>query len=244
MANFKDSEFGKKLKRLCSNRAVVVTIATLMVATLVIVAVTVSANRSKLDGAVTTDGATGAVTTESKDVFNSEETLPTYNGGETEAPVKLTLQLPVSAGVIAKDHDPTIQVYSATMGDYRVHIGLDIATDDAAPVMAVAAGKVTKVWEDALMGTCVAIDHGDDDKTVSIYKNLSKELASGITENATVKAGQKLGVVGDTAILELADEPHLHFEMTVGGISVDPKDYFEADDMAVLNKDGAYESGK
>ena len=233
MANFKDSEFGKKLKRVCSNRAVIATIATLLTATLILVAVTVSANRTKLDGADTATD-TEATTTDSKDVFNGEDTLPTYNNGENQTPDKLTLKLPVSTGVIAKDHDPTIQVYSATMGDYRVHIGLDIATDDAAPVMAVAAGKVTKIWNDALMGTCVAIDHGDADKTVSVYKNLAKDLASGISENASVKAGQQLGVVGDTAILELADEPHLHFEMTVGGISVDPKDYFEAKDIQTI----------
>ena len=244
MANFKDSEFGKKLKSVCSNRAVIATIATLLTATLIIVAVTVSANRTKLDGADTTEPATDAVTTDSKDVFNGEDTLPTYNSGDTSTSDKLTLKLPVSAGVIAKDHDPTIQVYSATMGDYRVHIGLDIATDDAAPVMTVAAGKVTKIWSDALMGTCVAIDHGDADKTVSIYKNLAKDLASGIAENASVKAGQQLGVVGDTAILELADEPHLHFEMTVDGISVDPKDYFEDKDVAALTSDSSYENGK
>ena len=28
------------------------------------------------------------------------------------------------------------------------------------------------------------------------------------------------------AIAELADEPHLHIEMTVNGIAVDPADYF------------------
>lgn len=243
MANFKDSEFGKKLKRVCSNRAVIATIATLLTATLIIVAMTVSANRTKLDG-TDTSTETESVTTDSKDVFNGEDTLPTYNSGDTDVSDKLTLKLPVRAGVIAKDHDPTIQVYSATMGDYRVHIGLDIATDDAAPVMAVASGKVTKIWNDALMGTCVAIDHGDADKTVSVYKNLAKDLASGISENASVSAGQQLGVVGDTAIIELADEPHLHFEMTVGGISVDPKDYFEAKDIQTLTSDSSYESGK
>lgn len=242
MANFKESGFGKKLKSVFANRAVVATVVTVLVATLILVAVTVSANRSRLDAA-STDESTSAVT-DSKDVFNGEDTLPTYNGGDTNAPEKLTLGLPVSAGVIAKDHDPTIQVYSATMGDYRVHLGLDIATEENAPVLAVAAGKVERIWEDSLMGTCVAISHNDADKTVSIYKNLGKELASGVVKDATVKAGQQIGCVGDTAILELADEPHLHFEMTVGGISVDPKDYFNAEDIETLSKDGAYESGK
>ena len=241
MANFRESDFGKKLKSVFANRAVVATVVTVLVATLILVAVTVSANRSRLDKVK--DESTSAVT-DSKDVFNGEDTLPTYNGGGTSTPDKLTLGLPVSAGVITKDHDPTIQVYSATMGDYRVHLGLDIATEENAPVLAVAAGKVERIWEDSLMGTCVAISHNDADKTVSIYKNLGKELASGVVKDATVKAGQQIGCVGDTAILELADEPHLHFEMTVGGISVDPKDYFNAEDIKTLSKDNAYESGK
>lgn len=240
MANFKESNFKSKFKEVFSNRAVIAAVVTILAATLLLVAISISANRSKLD-TVPKDTGVGTVT-DNKDVFGGEDTLPTYNG--TGAPQKLTLQLPVSAGVIAKDHDPTIQVYSATMGDYRVHLGWDIATEENASVMAIAAGKVERVWEDSLMGTCVAIDHGDADKTVSIYKNLAKELASGIEAGATVKAGQQIGVVGDTAILELADEPHLHFELTVGGISADPGDYFDEADVMALSKDNAYESGK
>jgi murein DD-endopeptidase MepM/ murein hydrolase activator NlpD len=33
---------------------------------------------------------------------------------------------------------------------------------------------------------------------------------------------QRIGSVGESAVLELADEPHLHFEVLKSGISVDP----------------------
>ena len=91
-----------------------------------------------------------------------------------------------------------------------------------------------------MMGTCVAITHKDE--TVSIYKNLAKELADGIVAGATVKQGDEIGRVGDTAVVEMADEPHLHFEVTVKGLSVDPLDFFSKGDVDALSKDPAYES--
>ena len=86
---------------------------------------------------------------------------------------------------------------------------------------------------------CIAIKHTGD--AVSIYKNLSAELPTGIIEGAKVKAGQKIATVGSTAMVEIAEEPHLHFEMTVGGLAVDPLEYFSSKDVAALQKDTAYE---
>ena len=42
-------------------------------------------------------------------------------------------------------------------------------------------------------------------------------------------------------MLELAQEPHLHLEMTVGDLQVDPLDYFSATVLATLTEDTAYE---
>jgi murein DD-endopeptidase MepM/ murein hydrolase activator NlpD len=52
--------------------------------------------------------------------------------------------------------------------------------------------------------------------------NLDPELASGITVGSTVKAGDVIGKVGNTARLESADESHLHFELTMNGEIIDP----------------------
>ncbi len=147
---------------------------------------------------------------------------------ETETPVggepeEFKLSLPVT-GVIAKGHDATIQVWSETLGAYKVHLGLDIATEEGTPVLAAADGKVAKVWDDALMGRCVAIDHGDD--IFTFYKNLDPILSAGIAEGKELKRGEQIGKIGESAISELADEPHLHIEMTVNGLAVDPTDYF------------------
>ncbi len=238
-----ETDFTQKLKRIVSGRAFAVTAVTLLAVLCVVIAVTVSANRSKRPpdaGDTGTDATSGTMA----DPAIKDETLPVYNGGETrpvsgDAEEPTAFLLPVS-GKLQKGHDATIQVYSNTMGDYRIHLGLDIATAAEAPVYAAAAGTVEKVWEDALMGHCVAITHADN--TVSIYKNLAKELADGIAAGVTVKAGQELGRVGDSASLEMADEPHLHYEMTVNGLPVDPLKYFSDKDVATLAEDTAFES--
>ena len=78
---------------------------------------------------------------------------------------------------------------------------------------------------------------------MTIYRNLSATLPEGIREGATVIAGQVIGAVGDTAMIESADEPHLHCEMTVKGESVDPLDYISEESRnASLTVDGSYES--
>ena len=121
-------------------------------------------------------------------------------------------------------------------------MGLDIASAKSAPVVAAADGTVTKIWDDALMGKCVAIHHGDEIYT--FYKNLDPILSAGITENAEVKCGQQIGKVGESAISELADEPHLHLEMTVNGIAVDPQDYLsDAAKDTIASASDAYEEG-
>ncbi|MBQ9735859.1 MAG: M23 family metallopeptidase [Clostridia bacterium] len=146
-----------------------------------------------------------------------------------------------ATGAVSKRHDDSLPVYSATMGDFRVHEGIDIATEAGADVFATARGTVSLVWSDPLMGECLSIDHGNG--VVSIYKNLATDLAEGIQKGATVTAGQKIATVGDGALIESAEEAHLHFEMTFEGKQVDPLTYISEDSAKVsLSGDVAYES--
>ncbi len=225
-------KFKEKCKAFGRNRAAVVTVVILVLTLTVVLAVSIATNRAKKNNAEE-DSTTAQNVPEqteadkSPDVESGTINSPSHDATETQ-PVsgeveEFELSLPAQ-GVIAKGHDATIQVWSETMGDYRVHLGVDIATEENAPVLASADGVVEKIWDDALMGRCVAISHGDDIYT--FYKNLDSTLEDGIEEGAKVTCGQKIGEVGSTAIAELADEPHLHIEMTVGGLAVDPRDYF------------------
>ena len=42
-----------------------------------------------------------------------------------------------------------------------------------------------------------------------------------------IKAGDVIGTVGDTSLVELGKEPHLHFVIRLKGVAVNPMDYFE-----------------
>ena len=150
-----------------------------------------------------------------------ENDLPTaaFDNGENFRAV-----MPVH-GEIAKDFTEDVAVYSLTMNDYRVHQGIDIAAPVGTNVTACADGVVERVWLDPFYGQCVEINHGGNIK--SQYANLSADLPRGMEAGVTVLAGDVIGGVGETMIIEMADSEHLHFSMTVDGVYVDPTDYMK-----------------
>ena len=133
---------------------------------------------------------------------------------------KLSFIAPVS-GRVMKGHSLTVPVFSETLEAWKIHTGIDISTDENADVFAAAGGEVTRVYSSAMLGNTVEITHEGGIKTV--YSNLA---ADGLVAVGTVvESGAKIGRVGDSAISELADEAHLHFELLVNEASVNPLDY-------------------
>ncbi len=240
--------FMQKVKNSKVNRAAVVSTAMLLTAILVIVGVTVASNRSKKDDIKEPDVTTKVPSTDTQPVELPEETEPPESSKETTPPstnvskptedTMPSLVLPVK-GAVSKKHDATLQVYSTTMADYRVHLGIDIVTNESAPVYAAADGKIEKIWEDVKMGYCMAVKHGGD--CMTIYKNLGEILPEGIDEGVSVRSGQLIATVGNSAMIEIAEEPHLHFEMTVAGLSVDPLEYYDERALEALGLDSSYE---
>jgi murein DD-endopeptidase MepM/ murein hydrolase activator NlpD len=130
--------------------------------------------------------------------------------------------LPVS-GVPAKGFEIDIPVYSITMNDYRAHTGVDITAPIGSKVLAASTGVISRVWNDPMMGRCVTIDHGDNIFTT--YMNLADELDKIVEVGAKVSMGQVIGAIGETSLVEIAEEPHLHLEMKINGNYVNPLDY-------------------
>ena len=129
----------------------------------------------------------------------------------------------VEKGVVIKNHNTDLQVFNESTQDYRVHLGIDIETMANAPVFAAADGVVSKIWEDELMGHCIAIEH--EGGFVTYYKNLTSEPFGDIKEGSKVIRGSRIATVGESALIEVADPPHLHFEMTHNGEAIDPLKY-------------------
>ena len=126
-------------------------------------------------------------------------------------------------GYVSKEHSLTVPVYSPTMSDYRTHTGVDIVESVGTEVLCVNGGIVTDVYNDDLYGMTVEIKNRDG--YVMKYSNLLPVLGDGIEKGKIVKTGDIIGGIGETAICEAAESPHLHLEIYDSyGIAVDPED--------------------
>lgn len=136
------------------------------------------------------------------------------------AGIKLIAPVPGPISVeYAKDH----LVYSNTLEQWGTHAGIDIAAATGTEVKAAAAGKVESITKDDKFGIVITIDHGNGIKTR--YGNLS--TGDMVKVGQKIEAGQTISGVGNTAPFEIADAPHLHFEVIVNDKPTDPKKYIE-----------------
>lgn len=142
--------------------------------------------------------------------------------GEGQDEVEDTALVSPVVGAVMKGHSTDTPVFSGTLNEWRIHTGIDISAEEGDVVYAAGSGVVSKVYNDHFLGQTVEITHAGGVST--LYSNLS---GSDITVKVgdKVKSGDKIGVVGDTSLSELADEAHLHFEVRVDGRAVNPLDH-------------------
>ena len=98
------------------------------------------------------------------------------------------------------------------------HQGVDYAIPEGSRVFATADGRVKEIKRSSTSGQTVIIDHGNGYETS--YSHLSK---ISVVRNQQVRRGDIIALSGDTG-LSLA--PHLHYEVRLGGVRVDPIHYF------------------
>ena len=168
--------------------------------------------------------------TEENIVENQENTTKLTVEEETEATVEkkeevkkeLVFAYPVE-GEILREFSMDELIYSETLDEWTVHQGLDIKAERTTVVKAAEAGTVVAIKNDPRYGLTVIIEHEDGYKT--IYSNLL--TTEFVVEDEKVEKGQSIGTVGNSAVFEIADEPHLHFEMLKYNEYVDPKLYLK-----------------
>jgi murein DD-endopeptidase MepM/ murein hydrolase activator NlpD len=112
-------------------------------------------------------------------------------------------------GEIILDYAVDRLLYSKTLDEWRIHTGIDIAASRGDAVKAAGDGYIKEIKKDPCYGITITIDHENGYKT--IYSNLASE--SMVSVNQKVKAGDAISSVGNTAIFECMDPPHLHFEV-------------------------------
>ncbi len=155
---------------------------------------------------------------EPKPVVNTQ---PPANAVQVSGEAKVKTPVftyPVKESEVQREYSGETLVFDPTMGDWRTHGGTDFACDEGDAVLAVLDGVVAEIYEDAMMGQCLRIDHGA--QLESLYCGILPQ--DGLKVGAKVSAGQTIGRAGNDVLAESAQECHLHLEMTDEGVPVDP----------------------
>ncbi len=147
-----------------------------------------------------TSSTTSSATTVAK------EKLP-YEG-EFIAPTK---------GKLIKDYSDGEMVKSETMGDWRIHNGIDFSANESENVLAVQDGVVSKIDKDALWGVSLELNcpGGLTVKYYGLQENVNVKIGD------TVVKGSVIAAVGALPI-ESAQGTHIHLETLVNGETVNP----------------------
>lgn len=169
--------------------------------------------RQNLENVLDTREETEEVTEKETEETKEETT----QSSKYAVPYQDYYSLPLGTDIL-KDYSPDKPTFSATMGDWRTHSGIDFKAAEGEQVKAISYGTVTKIYEDALWGTVVQIDHGNG--VSAKYCGFNKDTLE-IKKGSTVESGSLLGYLG-TIPCEKSDLSHLHFEIIYNGKNVEP----------------------
>lgn len=136
--------------------------------------------------------------------------------------IELSFERPVEGDII-RDFAIDSLIYSETLQEWITHTGIDIKADKTTVVKSAEAGTVKTIKNDPRYGLTITVEHANGFLTV--YSNLL--TSEFVVEGEKVEKGQSLGTVGNTAAFEIADEPHLHFEILKDSVQVNPNIYLK-----------------
>ena len=144
------------------------------------------------------------------------------NNNNSQTSKELSFEKPVE-GEIVKEYAKDNLIYSETLKEWVTHMGIDIKADKTTVVKAAEAGTVKSIKNDPRYGLTIVIEHSNNMQTV--YSNLL--TSEFVVEGEKVEKGQSIGTVGNTAVFEIADEPHVHFEILKDSIPEEPSIYIK-----------------
>ncbi|MTI65540.1 MAG: M23 family metallopeptidase [Firmicutes bacterium] len=162
---------------------------------------------------------------ESEDKFNKEQKKNAITATNIEAQEKkeiksISMVIPLM-GKISKNFAKDTLVYSKTLEQWSTHKGIDIKAKQGTVVRASLKGVVKEIKKEDELGIVITLDHGDG--LITKYGCLSTDDMVKVGE--TIKKGDPISGVGEGVGFELAQGPHLHFEVLLNGENVDPKEY-------------------
>lgn len=113
------------------------------------------------------------------------------------------------------------------LGGARAHTGIDLAAPIGTPVYATADGTVSKAAWFGGYGLYVQLEHGN--KLETRYGHLSR---LSVADGQQVRKGDIIGYVGTTG---RSTGPHLHYEVRVDGLAVNPLPYMQSDRVTLAS---------
>jgi murein DD-endopeptidase MepM/ murein hydrolase activator NlpD len=148
-----------------------------------------------------------------EDANASEVPLPTSTeavAAVTAASTSGSMLIPVQGVQAAK----LVDTFTQSRGTGRLHDAIDIMAARGTPVLAVADGRVAKLF-DSKPGGLTVYQFDREEKLAYYYAHLDR-YAEGLAEGRVLKRGEVLGYVGSTGNAS-PDAPHLHFAVFVLG---------------------------
>lgn len=165
---------------------------------------------------------TAAIKMSQKSNVSNEIPINVENPTEELVPVSayepVVFGSPIKSYSIGNGYAESFHVYNTTLKEWSTHLGVDFIAAIDSEVFAVYDGVIESIGTSVLDGTVIVISHGNNLKTV--YKSLASEVSVAIGQ--TVKKGDAIGKVSDSAANESKTGAHLHFEVQENGKNVDP----------------------
>ncbi len=152
--------------------------------------------------------------TQFRQLFASWKDLDSATPGSRQPAVAVPSRMPVDGVRLSSEYGMRTH---PVLGGRRAHKGVDLAGPTGTPVYATADGTVSMAQWFSSYGNYIQLEHG-----------AGLETRYGHLSGYTVKAGQKvrkgdlIGYIGSTG---RSTGPHLHYEVRVAGVAVNPVPY-------------------
>lgn len=150
---------------------------------------------------------------------NKPVEIPVVEQPKASTPVTTTYNGEISVVATGGGVWPTVnRRVNCAYGEYYGHKGIDLGGSIGTDIYAYKSGTVIFAgWDATGYGNCIKINHGDG--TVTLYAHCSQLY---VTAGQTVGEGQTIAAIGQTG---WATGPHLHFEIRINGVAVNPYPY-------------------
>lgn len=167
---------------------------------------------------------TTAETEPTKQETETDETAPkeTKTALETMLSVNTSLSFPLDNAKVIQEYSED-SVYNKTLNQWDAHPGVDFQCAKGDNVYSMGDGKVTRVYDDDMLGKTVVVKSST---YTSYYSGLGDNVKA--QKGSAVKTGDVLGTA-DTVPSEALEGNHIHIAVKVDGQYVDP--------LSLLNND-------